>query len=128
MKAKLTTPPPQNYWNKSGRFEKLYIKLQALIPSQGKVENHENNPCLDLFRRAANCYYDLFNNGLCNRSKEFYQIFGFSPLKLFPQAWGSISGIDFNEVMRDGRLDRHMDKLIYSAAIEQKLIKLPKTK
>lgn len=76
---------------------------------------------------ATNCYYDLFNNGLCNRSKDFYRVFRFSPFKAFPQTWcGNIAGIDFKAIKSDGRVDRHMDTIIYSAALEQGFIKNPK--
>jgi hypothetical protein len=90
------------YWNGNGKHEALYKQLLALIPSQGECADAKGaNKNLDRLRRAANCYYDVFNNGLCNRAKEAREIFGFgAPRKG--------SRVDFN----------HPDILKYDAAMD----------
>jgi len=64
------------YWNHSGKHEHLADELRKLIPLEGSVANPRKNPALEKFRKASNCYYDLYNNGLCNRAREFYGVFG----------------------------------------------------
>ncbi len=66
------------YWEGTGKYQKEYDRLQKLIPVEGEVPNHEQNRALETLRKAANCYYDLFNNGLCNRATEFRSVFGFA--------------------------------------------------
>lgn len=66
------------YWDGKGKYQQEYAGLVALIPVEGAVANPKQNPALEKLRKAANCYYDLFNNGLCNRASEFRRVFGFS--------------------------------------------------
>ena len=49
---------------------------RELIPANGSVENADKNPNLEIFRIAANAYYDIFNNGGCNRQDDIIEIFG----------------------------------------------------
>ena len=65
------------YWSHKGKYPATQEALAALVPAEGEVKDHENNPALEKFRIAANCYYDLYNNGLCNRWEEFEEVFGF---------------------------------------------------
>lgn len=67
----------KTYWCNAGKHEDLNAKLQLLIPHKGPVENANLHPALETYRIACNCYYDLYNNGLGNRSKEFLSVFGF---------------------------------------------------
>lgn len=55
--------PEQSYWNHNGRHEEASKNLQALVPAKGEATL--GSP-IELFRLAANCYYDLYNNGMCN--------------------------------------------------------------
>lgn len=65
------------YWNHKGLFQDLYAQLNAMIPASGACENaRTTNKKLDKMRRAANCMYDLYNNGLYNRVNEFRNLFG----------------------------------------------------
>lgn len=65
----------QTYWNNAGKYQQLADELQAMIPHEGECPS--DKPLLEKFRRAVNCYYDLYNNGLCNRAGEFRGVFGF---------------------------------------------------
>jgi hypothetical protein len=66
----------KTYWNGTGRYQEQADLLETLIPSSGPVYDAEGaNKHLDAFRRAVNCYYDLYNNGLFNRSREFQGLF-----------------------------------------------------
>ena len=54
-------------------------KLTELLPFEGRCEFQKtNNKHLEKFRRAQNAAYDLFNNGLCNKSRLFRDIYGWS--------------------------------------------------
>jgi len=73
--------PEQSYWNNNGKFQNKIGKLEELIPAQDEVDDAENNPALERFRSAANCYYDVYNNGLWDegrgqRGEEFEELFG----------------------------------------------------
>ena len=67
----------QTYWCSKGKYPELNEALQKLIPAEGPVANAKKNRALEKFRKASNCYYDLYNNGLCNRATEFRGVFGF---------------------------------------------------
>lgn len=101
------------YWNHAGKYQDLYEKLDALIPSEGAVANPKKNRALEKMRKAANCYYDLYNNGLCNRAAEFRRVFGFGGTPI-PKA-------HFNYPVLQDRLDERMDEIILAAAKEQGL-------
>lgn len=99
------------YWDGDGTYQWAYEQLNKLIPAEGSVHNVAANPALERLREAANCYYDLYNNGLCNRARQFYAIFGFSGKKItnFP-----VGGSYWEQM-----LDRRMDLLIIAACMEQ---------
>jgi hypothetical protein len=96
------------YWNNKGKYTSLADKLDKLIPPRGKVTNPKVNKALEKFRIASNCYYDLFNNGLMNRAKEFRRIFGFGG------TWIAKKGFPYYEP-----LEIKMDEIILAAAKEQ---------
>ncbi len=62
------------YWNGSGQYQKAYERLNKLIPAMGEVEGKDNR-ALERLRKYANAYYDLFNNGGCNRGQEISRYF-----------------------------------------------------
>lgn len=67
------------YWNEQGTYQALVTPLQALIPAVGEVpQGKKQNKHLERFRKAMNCYYDLYNNGLCNRAREFSRLYKIS--------------------------------------------------
>lgn len=64
------------YWNEQGTYQTIAEALQGLIPAIGEVpEGKTTNKALERFRRAQNCYYDLYNNGLGNRAREFSTLY-----------------------------------------------------
>jgi hypothetical protein len=66
----------RTYWTGQGRYQLKADALEKLLPAIGEVEGGQGaNKHLETFRRAVNCYYDLYNNGLCNRAREFSTLF-----------------------------------------------------
>jgi len=64
------------YWSEQGAYQALVTPLQALIPAMGEVpQGKKQNKHLERFRKAQNCYYDLYNNGLINRAREFSTLY-----------------------------------------------------
>ena len=117
-----------SYWNKSGRYDALGKQLALLVPTQGSCVIQKDGKAvtkLNRYRRATNCYYDLFNNGLINRAQEFRSIFGFSPKKEFSKinyrAGSMFHGIDFVNDRLYAKCDEVMDRIILAAAQEQGL-------
>lgn len=106
------------YWCEKGKHEALDEKLRKLVPGIGEVENADRNPALERYRVASNCYYDLYNNGLCNMAKEFRKVFGFSGKKLQTAHLG-LRGALTQELV--DRTESAMDKIILAAAKEQRI-------
>jgi hypothetical protein len=98
----------KTYWNNKGKYQALANKLDKLIPSEGSVSNPTKNKALEKYRRACNAYYDLFNNGLCNRATEFRKVFGFAGTGIAKQ------GFPYCQELED-----KMDEIILSATKEQ---------
>ncbi len=101
----------RTYWNKMGKYQETYDNLAQLIPASGAVANADQNPALERLRRAVNCYYDLFNNGLINRAAEFRKVFGFAG------TWIAKQGFPYYEP-----LEAKMDEFILAAQKEQEAI------
>ena len=69
----------KNPWGIHEGFKTAVDKLNELLPFEGKCEHPmSKNKHLEKFRRAQNAAYDLFNNGLCNKSRLFRDIYGWS--------------------------------------------------
>lgn len=105
-----------SYWNNNGRFQMYVEELEALIPSEGEVNEPRKNKALEKFRKASNCYYDLYNNGLCNRASEFREVFGIASTK-YKEKVGRYSS--FVDELYD-RVETVMDEIILNAVKEQK--------
>jgi len=102
-----------SYWNHRGTYQAATAELEKLIPIQGPVENPRTaNRALEKFRRASNCYYDLYNNGLCNRADEFRQVFGIASSHY---RWGDYRF--FEELY--AATERKLDRIVEAAAREQ---------
>ena len=106
------------YWNNKGTFQEIADSLQRLIPAIGEVpEGKTTNKALERFRRAQNCYYDLYNNGLCNRAREFSTLFRIPGVpREIKQNYGSnflVSSIT------EEAIDEKMDGFILNAYEEQ---------
>ena len=68
-----------NTWGMNQGFSHLNNNLNDLLPLMGRCEfPNSKNKHLEKFRRAQNAAYDLFNNGLCNKSRLFKDIYGWS--------------------------------------------------
>jgi hypothetical protein len=65
----------QTYWAGNGKYQAQADALRALVPTFGPVENAKKRPALERYRKATNCYYDLYNNGLGNRAGQFASVF-----------------------------------------------------
>jgi len=100
----------KTYWGNQGEYQKEYDKLHELIPVSGEVNDKNNNKALEKLRKASNCYYDLYNNGLCNRAVEFRSVFGFVGTFL----------VQRNDIDYHMPLEQKMDQLILDALAEQK--------
>lgn len=103
----------KRYWDNEGQHQALYQKLHDLIPGSGPVPGARSDcRALEKLRVAGNCYYDLFNNGLCNRAAEFRRVFGFGGKV--------IANRSFNRYMHESiLLEQKMDEIILAAAKEQ---------
>ena len=65
----------QSFWNNDHELTPLYEEVNKLIPSEGEVKGNKNRK-LERMRKMANCYYDIFNNGGCNRMRAITAYFG----------------------------------------------------
>jgi hypothetical protein len=104
------------YWNNKGKHEDLVVEIAKLIPSVGEVKDADANRALETYRIAQNCYYDLYNNGLCNRAAEFRRAFGFSGTKLMERHAG-LGYLLTQEVI--DLTETRMDEIILAAYAEQ---------
>lgn len=103
------------YWGNKGKHQAAYEKLHALIPRSGPLpEARSSQRALEKLRVASNCYYDLFNNGLCNRAAEFRRVFGFGGTYIVESRFQDVD-----------RLEEAMDRIILAAAKEQGIEVLP---
>jgi hypothetical protein len=109
------------YWNNKGTYQNIADALQGLIPALGEVpEGKTTNKALERFRRAQNCYYDLYNNGLCNRAREFSTLFRIPGVsREIKQNYGS--NFLVSSATEDA-IDSKMDKFIMEAYCEQLLL------
>lgn len=96
------------YWNDRGTYNEESKALQKLIPLMGAVPyRRTKNMHLERFRKAMNAYYDLYNNGLWNRAREFANLF-----KLY----------GLREVMRYGELNHSTTQAIETTMDEYVLL------
>lgn len=106
------------YWNNKGTFESAAKKLSGMIPIEGSVEfPRSKNKKLEKFRKACNCYHDLYNNGLMNRAQEFRQVFGIASSQHKRLTRYSVT---FSPSLYE-KVEEQMDAIVYAAAIEQGL-------
>lgn len=108
------------YWASRGKHQDLADKLQAMIPHEGSVRNPEKNKKLEKFRKASNVYYDLFNNGLCNRANQFYGVFGFAAGD-YRLNFGGPLGDRYASTFWH-KVEARMDEIVLEAAREQGLL------
>jgi hypothetical protein len=106
------------YWNEQGTHQAIAEALQGLIPAIGEVpDGKTTNKHLERFRRAQNCYYDLYNNGLCNRAREFSTLFRIPGV---PREIKQNYGYNFMiSSATEEAIDAKMDQFILLAQAEQ---------
>lgn len=106
-----------SFWNNNSDMQELADKLQALVPCEGAVAFPRKNRALEKFRVAVNCYYDLYNNGLCNRAAQFRRVFGFSAVnyRLRGQRY------EFSDRLYTAT-EEAMREIVSAAAIEQQIV------
>ena len=106
------------YWSHTGKHEELATELGKLIPNTGSVSSpRSTNQALERFRKARNCYYDLYNNGLGNRAAEFKSVFDIN------SKWHKVVGQYgryFDHLYKE--TEAAMDEIVLAAAIEQGLV------
>ncbi len=107
--------PTISYWNSNGRHQNLSTLLEEMIPATGEVGGGRANLKLEKFRKASNCYYDLYNNGLCNRVSEFLTVFKIAStaFKIRTQYGHEYSAALYEQV------EVAMDNITMAAAVEQ---------
>lgn len=109
--------PDSSYWNNSGKHQEHIDSLDDLIPATGSVSHpRSKNRALEKYRKASNCYYDLFNNGLCNRADEFRRVFNISSSHY--KLYGSYGR--YNNRLYE-LVEEKMDKITEAAVNEQEL-------
>ena len=101
-----------SYWNNNGTHQELANKLQEMIPHEGEVSGSKNAK-LEKLRKAINCYYDLYNNGLYNRGRSFSKLF-------FPYVRYRYGNFQFMDALYE-RAESMMDTFVLAAAREQGL-------
>ena len=102
------------YWGSKGKHQVYVDRLNDLVPHEGSVSEPRKNKALEKFRRASNCYYDLYNNGLCNRASEFREVFGIASSRYRLRdrySWFAESMLELVEA--------RMDDIVAAAAAEQ---------
>jgi hypothetical protein len=111
----------KSYWNHNGKFQALADALNKLVPCEGNIKG-KNNVALERFRKASNCYYDLYNNGLGNRASSFSKLFGIAAGNY--RLWNN--RFSYSPALYE-IVEVEMDKVILAAAAEQ-LNNLPSAK
>ena len=111
----------KTYWNRTGNHQDLVEKLQALVPMSGSVEKPWKNKALERFRKASNAYYDIFNNGGCNRGRAIGKYFE-GAMYYLSRHYGVYNFGRVNWERIHMITEPKMDAIILEAAKEQGLI------
>lgn len=106
----------QSFWNNNSDMQDLADELSSLVPAMGPVPDPRKNKALERFRRASNCYYDLYNNGLDNRRQEFYRLFKIRVSDFYKYSLRR-RDIDFDKIMPV--VEPVMRQFVLDAAAEQ---------
>ncbi len=104
-----------SFWNNNSPLQSVADALNDLVPAEGSVAEPRKNKALEKFRVASNCYYDLYNNGLCNRAAQFARVFGITSSN-YKEPWrgyGRFSATLYTLV------EAEMEKIVIAAAAEQ---------
>ena len=106
-----------SYWNSEGKYQAQYEELHKLVPREGEIKKGmcKHVFSLERFRKASNCYYDVFNNGGGNRNHATSKFFpGVLPVFRDNYKWGY--SIDWDYV--HSVCDEKMDEIICEAYVK----------
>lgn len=103
------------YWNNNGKHQQAVEVLNKLVPDFGSVVNPAKNKALEKFRKASGVYYDIYNNGLCNRAKQF-KVFNIGPLNSVADRKGMYHKFFGNGLLK---VEQAMDTIVAEAYREQ---------
>lgn len=107
------------YWEGTGKYSSAVEQLNKLIPESGSVTKPRSaNKLLERYRKATNCYYDLYNNGLMNMMATFRSVFHIAAgrYRIVTQH-GHNYYPEFYQLVEDA-----YDDIILSAAKEQNIL------
>ena len=106
------------YWENKGRYQAKADALRDRMPFFGSVPSAKiSNKHFEKFRKASNCYYDLYNNGLCNLAREFSTVFRIPGVpREIKQNYGRYDMISKSTA---DAIEAKMDEIILAAAKEQ---------
>lgn len=104
-----------SFWFNNSPLQGVVNKLNELIPASGSVAEPKKNKALEKFRKASNCYHDLYNNGLGNRRSEFRNVFGIASTKY--QTYSRRGKSHTDELFE--LLEAKMEVIVKAAAVEQ---------
>lgn len=105
----------KTYWARSGTYQITLGKLWPLIPVYGGVA--DKGKSLEKFRQAAQVYYDLYNNGLCNRFAEVRTVLGITPKHFGVHYRDRSGGLGVSAFL--AAIECRMDQMLLDAAEEQ---------
>jgi hypothetical protein len=105
----------KSYWNNSGKLQAEYNELRKLIPEEGQCG--PEFPKLEILRKVGNAYYDIFNNGGCNREQDIRDIFNFRVDSFEDDLSGQIN---WDAIMKAA--DPIVTRIIRAAKREQELV------
>jgi len=107
----------QTYWASKGKHQLFADFLENFVPASGEVQDKRKNKALEKFRKASNCYYDLYNNGLRNFSRQATSVFGIRTSRFknhdYPRAGKSAFYEKYYELV-----EKKMDEIILAAIDE----------
>lgn len=104
----------KTYWGGNGTHQDISTALLDLVPSEGPIKGRKN-AALERFRKASNAYYDIFNNGGCNRPALIRAIFGLG-ISSYINRNGNLNWVEVTKIV-----EPIMDSIILAAAEEQGL-------
>ena len=108
------------YWNNAGTYSELNAKLEKLIPMSGSVEKPSKNKALERYRKAFNAYYDIFNNGGCNRGRAIGSYFEGVMFYIDHYRRTNFGNVNWQRIY--AITEPKMDAIILAAAQEQKIL------
>ena len=108
-----------SFWNGNNPLCSAADELGKLVPVEGKVTAKKSR-ALEKFRKAQNCYYDLYNDGLGNFTGEFRRVFGLASSNYKRTRW-TRSGRPYPEfdvsIYHD--VEPLMEQIVVKACYEQ---------